>query len=669
MPKKLNQKDLTDTAGELLESSRELEENRIVFRRNIPNLRREISIVPETFNKEKRTVDVIWTSGARVFRSGWFSDFWEELDVEGADLTRLNDGAPFLAAHNAGDLGAVLGVVERAWLEKGKGHASVRFSDREEIKPILNDIEDGILRNISVGYNIRAYEKVEEKEGVSVFRVTDWEPFELSVVPAGADNEGKFRAMSQIENKKQNEKRDKPKINNDNQNEPNKVRETMPPEMTDDEKKQAKENENKLRQEGRTAERERQTQIREAVTKAGLPAEYADELIGDATMEIEEARKRVIDKLADKDDEKSGSSIRVQVGENESANHRKLGMENSLLHRCKPGKYNLNDHGRAFAHLSLLEMAREVLHGRNVSTRGMSKHQIAIRALSTSDFPELLANVLEKTLRDAYAEAPRTFDPFTRRVSLSDFKQVTRNQLGDAPELEKVPEGGNATQGQISEAAEKYTLDTYAKKINLTRKMIINDDLSALTRIPEMFGRRARDLESKLVWGVITDNANLADGFALFGSDHKNLASPATAIDVSSVGEGRRAMRVQKGLDGLKLNISPIWLYVPAALETKAEQFAAVNVVPESDANANPFKGRLRVGAESRLDDDSTTAWYLFADTGQLDIIELGTLEGEEGPSIVRRDLGGVQGVEIEIIHDVVAKAIDFRGVYKNPGV
>jgi hypothetical protein len=112
------------------------------------------------------------------------------------DLARLNGGAPLLNTHGQYDLRDVIGVVERAWIVNGEGRAQVRFSARDEVHPILNDVRDGILRNVSVGYQV-ASEDWQESRGpddVLVRAAKKWTPFEISLVPIPADASAQVRA-------------------------------------------------------------------------------------------------------------------------------------------------------------------------------------------------------------------------------------------------------------------------------------------------------------------------------------------------------------------------------------------------------------------------------------------------------------------------------------------
>jgi hypothetical protein len=161
----------------------------------------------------------------------------------------------------------------------------------------------------------------------------------------------------------------------------------------------------------------------------------------------------------------------------------------------------------------------------------------------------------------------------------------------------------------------------------------------------------------------------MADGNALFSVAHKNLDAVPSVISVTSLGKARAAMRVQTSLDGSTLlNVNPTTILLPASLETLAAQFLT-QITPALPSSVNPFAGLLMPTVEPRLDVNSATAWYLAASTDQIDIIEYAYLEGESGPTIENRIGFDIDGLEIKARHDFAAKVIDWRGLYKNPGV
>jgi phage major head subunit gpT-like protein len=217
------------------------------------------------------------------------------------------------------------------------------------------------------------------------------------------------------------------------------------------------------------------------------------------------------------------------------------------------------------------------------------------------------------------------------------------------------------------EGAETVQLGKFGRIVAITREAIINDDLDAFTRIPDRFGVAAANLESDIVWDVLIKNATMADGVALFDAAHANLTGTGTTISVASLGVGKAMMRTQK-FSGTVLNIQPKYLVVGSKLETVAAQYIAT-LTAQSAPNVNPFAGQLIPIVEPRLDTiHNGNAWFLIADPATIDTIELAYLQGERGVQIETRQGFDVDGVEIKARLDVAAKAIDYRGMYKNIG-
>src|SRR4051812_27042364 len=88
----------------------------------LPMMQMRASISPNSFNKEKRTVEIIWSTGKKGLRYGWSENYYEQLsmDPKHVRMERAKSGAtPFLDAHNSWSTRAVLGVAESAKLEGG----------------------------------------------------------------------------------------------------------------------------------------------------------------------------------------------------------------------------------------------------------------------------------------------------------------------------------------------------------------------------------------------------------------------------------------------------------------------------------------------------------------------------------------------------------------------
>ncbi len=433
-------------------------------------------------------------------------------------------------------------------------------------------------------------------------------------------------------------------------------------------------------------ERARVQGILTACRAARLPQSFADKLIADGVVLVD-AQSRVFTELARRDAggprPGAGPQAQIMLGDDPLV-HVRSGIENALLHRVAPVWFKLEDAGRQYRGLTLMETAGLFLRSAGIRTTGFSKMEMAGAALgltvragmhTTSDYANLLADVVNKTLRRAYEEAPQTFTAIARRVTLPDFKAVKRLQIGEAPQLLQVDEHGEFTRGTIGEGKEEFQLATYGRIFAITRKALVNDDTDAFSRVAMLFGRAARNLESNLVWLQILSNPTMGDGVALFHSTHANLSASSDAIAVASIGAGRAAMRKQTGIDATTLlNVNPMFLIVPPSKETLADQFVSTNLVASASASVNPFAGRLSVISEPRLEvgigatAGSAVSWYLAASPDQVDIIEYGSLEGEEGPMVESRIGFDIDGLEIKCRHDFAAKVIDHRGLFKNPG-
>ena len=421
----------------------------------------------------------------------------------------------------------------------------------------------------------------------------------------------------------------------------------------------------------RETERDRVSTIYDLAGRLNLERSFAEDLVKRGT-DIGEARRLILDQVAAKSEEtRTFSQVSIPLGGREEQITRRDAVANALLHRYSPTLFTLEDAARQYRGMTLMELARESLGNAGVNTRGLSRDEVATRALhSTSDFPEILSAVTNKTLRQAYDAYPRTFMLFCRQVLATDFKAMHRVQLGEAPQLLEVGESGEFKRGTLGESKESYKVKTYGRVVAITRQTLINDDLDAFTRIPAMYGNSIAQLESDVVWGIITANPAMADGNALFHTNHKNLAGTGAALAVDAVGAARAAMAKQTGLDKKTvLNVRPAFLIVPASLELKAEQMVAQNLVPAATSNVVPQSIRtLAPISEPRLDAASETAWYLAASPNQIDTIEYAYLEGQQGAYIETRNGFDVDGVEIKCRLDFGAKAIDWRGLYKNPG-
>lgn len=363
----------------------------------------------------------------------------------------------------------------------------------------------------------------------------------------------------------------------------------------------------------------------------------------------------------------SGASVGIEAGDKLRAAVRD-GLGLRLRHNIeKPA-----DGARDFRSRSLVEVCREMLEVTGVSTRGMSNMQIAGRALasgSTSDFPSIFSGLVSTTLLAAYNEWPSTWRPFVAITSAQNFKDIHAVKLSGAPDLKGLGENGEYQTAKFSDAKESYRVITKGIKVPLTRQMIIDDDLRAFERIPQLFGAAARRMEGDAVYSLITSNAKMADGKELFHAFHKNLAASGAALGDDPLRLARAAMRKQTGLGGAVIDATPAFLLTSVDEELNAETLLRSTALPKENMSAgvhNPWAGKLTPVADPHLDG---TAWYLLAHPNQVPCIEAAYLEGEEQPYVEEQIDFNSDALVIKVRHDFGAGIVDHVGAYKNPGV
>lgn len=328
---------------------------------------------------------------------------------------------------------------------------------------------------------------------------------------------------------------------------------------------------------------------------------------------------------------------------------------------------------------SLRELARECLRAAGKPQNGHVLKMVG-RALTVSDLPAILANVAHKALFVGWDTAPESWSLWCGTDTAEDFKTHTVARGSEASDLEEIPEHGGYNYGKMTDAKEEYALATYGKLFAITRQTIINDDLSALTKIPAAHGEAASRKVGDVAYAVLTANAAMGDGLALFVSGHANFVANGSgaAPGIDTLAAGILAMGVQKDLQGLRrLNIRPEYLIAPKALEGPTEVFLTSThfsdhstVATDStfaSTRTNPYSGAYfnRV-YDARLDDDDAAAWYLAARKGKTVVVFF--LGGVQKPYTEQRQGWTVDGTEFKVRVDVGAKALDWTGLYMNDG-
>lgn len=661
---------------------------------------------PASFDAEKMSVKFTATTESPATVWDWERyDFVQEVLRADGCILPASGRVPVLDSHNRNRVSDVLGSAGDFVPALVDGmealDCTVAFSGEPEGKSAAGKVREGHLTDVSVGYNVTESFWVPENEKQIIagreytgpVKVsTKWELRELSITPIGADRYAKARSGPA---------QPQPTIKSTEVSTMNKrlkemlVKRGMDAGATDEAawafyralsaddqgslfyeaRSAAPVNADAAREEGTRAERQRVADITEACSIGGLEARAVEFITGGQS--IDQVRAVILAELKTKQQPLKPS---LEVGADERDKLRAAATDGLVLRSGlaveKPAAGSREIRGR-----SLVRLAEECLRMAGVNTRTLSDTEIAKRAFShsNSDFSNLLANVAERVLLGAYAIAPTTWQMFCRTVDATNFKNMDRIKLSESPDLDLVGPGGEYTEATLSDDKETYALGKYGKIFSITWEAIINDDLGALTRIPQLFGNAAARKTNSLVYAILTGNGNMADGRPLFSeSYHYNDAATGDhgAPTIALISKGRAAMRIQKDVSGKQiLNIAPKYFIHPAAMETEVEVILRSAAYPDSNTNsgkANPFgpgaKNQLIPVCDGTIDGTTTKEWYLLADNNQIDTIEVAFLNGQNAPYLEEKDGFKVDGREYKVRHCVAAKAVDYRGMYRNDG-
>ena len=405
-------------------------------------------------------------------------------------------------------------------------------------------------------------------------------------------------------------------------------------------------------------ERRRIADINALASRHGLPDDARDQLVTSGAT-LEDARAAALDHLAQQDSSRQPRPG-VRLIDTSGPAFRE-GIACAMLNRMQPGRYQLEEGAREFRGMNLLTMAAECLERAGVSTRGLSANELAARALhTTSDFPNVVADVANKVLLAAYQAQPRTFLPIANRATLTNFKLKHAIEIGGGSDLKEVSEAGEYEHGTVSESNRSYKLSTFGRIFALSRQLMINDDIGALNQFLSNIGSLASRKESQVVWGLVKAGA-------IFSQNNKNVVTAGGAVSDTQLNNMRKTLRQMKGLDGEPINITGRYLVVNSERETEAQKaLAAVLAVETSEVNV--FQNSLSLIVEPLLDDVSNNPWYVWADPALVPTLEYAYLEGEEGPYIETRNGFEVDGIQIKVRHDFGAGWTSHRGCVRNAG-
>lgn len=431
-----------------------------------------------------------------------------------------------------------------------------------------------------------------------------------------------------------------------------------------------------------TAENQRRTDIRAKFTPfakyAGV-SELLAQCLDNSEISVQAAKDKLINKLGEGMEPTAGNfHHRIETGETDSEKFAR-GAIQAINARCGKEKH---DPQNEFRGMRLEDVARSSLERSGRAVKGLDRISIIKAALAmrpnmsggsqtTSDFPVLLENVLNKQLLTAYQVTPDTWSKFCKIGTVSDFREWLRLSVGTIGNLDTVNEAGEYLQKQLPDARkEGVTATRKGNIISITPEIIINDDIGYISDISTNFGRSGKRTIEAAVYALIAANPTMKDGFALFSTDHNNYQGTGAVPSVDSIDAGRVAMASQKDINGNDyLDIMPaIWLG-PVGKETSVKVINSAAFDPDT-ANKlqrpNGVQGIFReVIGTARL---SSTPWYMFADPNVAPVIEVVFLDGQSEPILAMEESFNTGGISYRVELPFGVGAIGYEGGYKQAG-
>ena len=238
---------------------------------------------------------------------------------------------------------------------------------------------------------------------------------------------------------------------------------------------------------------------------------------------------------------------------------------------------------------------------------------------------------------------------------------MTSYRLNGGFKFDKVANGGELKNAAASEESRTISADTYGIMTSVTRTDLINDDLSALTAVPQRIGRGGALKLNDVFW------ADFVDDSTFFTSGRNNLSTGSLALSLANLKALATRFRKLKDPDNNPVAVEPRILLVPVDLELAAAEIMGSTLIQSGNTSGQPDRnvlaGRYQVVASTYL--TNTTDYYLLASPADLPVMEVAFLNGVQSPVVETAEADfNLLGIQMRGYFDFgVAKAEYLAGV------
>lgn len=427
------------------------------------------------------------------------------------------------------------------------------------------------------------------------------------------------------------------------------------------------------------AERQRVSDIISLCRETGM--EPAEHIRSGAT--LEEVRAAAVTHLI-----QHGAPVAGRARENDGDNFRQAATD-ALLLQAGVTVENHAEGADQFRGMSLRDIAIECMVRDGEDTAAnllrMGKDNL-FQVLSrqffnpTATFPAILDDAIRKSIVHQYQAVPTTFQLWTGKGSVSDFKPTKDHSylVGGAGEFLRVGENGELKHDTPkSEMLPQRKVDTYGRQFSMSRQAFINDDVGFITEVPSAYASAAKRTINKQVYQILVDNPVIFDGAALFDSSHGNLISVGSKPTAQAIQDLMMKMLLQKDPFGEAIMVQPAYIIVPVGykfLMTTIMYSPTINTTDNTQA-VNPlyqYREQVKIvedGTINALAGAAAAPWFMASDKNYAKSLQVDYLNGQETPTIRRSEVPGQLGYVWDIWMDWGITAVDFRGIARNNGV
>jgi hypothetical protein len=255
---------------------------------------------------------------------------------------------------------------------------------------------------------------------------------------------------------------------------------------------------------------------------------------------------------------------------------------------------------------------------------------ILAAAWATHSISGILSNTANKFLLAGFDSVESAWRSISAVRSVNDFKTLTSYRLNGGFKFDKVANGGELKNAAASEESRTISADTYGIMTSVTRTDLINDDLGALTAVPQRIGRGGALKLNDVFWAAFVDDASF------FTAGRGNLRAGSHALSLANLKALATQFRKLEDADGNPVAVTPRILLVPPDLELTAAELMSSSLIQSGATTGQPDRnvlaGRYEVVSSVYL--SNTTDYYLLASPADLPVMEVAFLNGVQSPVV-----------------------------------